>query len=188
MPHPPAGATDRVHGAARWEGAGVRQRPSSQVPHRRVRFGCGGSCVSFNGPRSAPRPTSLKAAVLFEVAKRIATRQAAGQLGLSDQAHDHNITQPAATRAALGTASRVRPEPLKPGLPDTSRRLRCVSAESVCRYPSNQYQEPARKPPLRVFRFAAGRFTASMALLLILSFSRADLLSTSGSPPTLWLR
>ena len=70
MPHPPAGATDRVHSAARWEGAGVRQRPSSQVPHRRVRFGCGGSCVSFNGPRSAPRPTSLKAAVLFEVAKR----------------------------------------------------------------------------------------------------------------------
>lgn len=65
MPHPPAGATDRVHGAARWEGAGVRQRPSSQVPHRRVRFGCGGCCVSFNGPRSAPRPTSLKAAVLF---------------------------------------------------------------------------------------------------------------------------
>ena len=159
MPHPPAGATDRVHGAARWEGAGVRQRPSSQVPHRRVRFGCGGCCVSFNGPRSAPRPTSLKAAVLFEVAKRIATRQAAGQLGLSDQAHDHNITQPAATRAALGTASRVRPEPLKPGLPDTSRRLRCVSAESVCRYPSNQYQEPApgRRPDAGLSRRGSRR-------------------------------
>jgi hypothetical protein len=30
--------------------------------------------------------------------------------------HEHNITQPAATRAALGAASRIRSEPLKPGL------------------------------------------------------------------------
>ena len=35
----------------------------------------------------------------------------------SDQADDYDITRPAATRAALGAASRVRPEPLKPGLP-----------------------------------------------------------------------
>jgi len=34
-----------------------------------------------------------------------------------DQVDDYDITRPAATRAALGAASRVRPEPLKPGLP-----------------------------------------------------------------------
>jgi hypothetical protein len=34
-----------------------------------------------------------------------------------DQVDDYDITRPAATRPALGAASRVRPEPLKPGLP-----------------------------------------------------------------------
>ena len=36
----------------------------------------------------------------------------------SDQAHGHDLTRPAATRAALGAASRVRPEPLKPRHPN----------------------------------------------------------------------
>ena len=35
----------------------------------------------------------------------------------SDQTHNHDVTPPAATQAALGTASRGRPEPLKPRLP-----------------------------------------------------------------------
>ena len=33
------------------------------------------------------------------------------------KADDYDITRPAATRPALGAASRVRPEPLKPGIP-----------------------------------------------------------------------
>jgi hypothetical protein len=42
------------------------------------------------------------------------------QRPLSDQAHDHDVTQPAAARAVLGATTCVPPEPLNPGLSATA--------------------------------------------------------------------
>jgi hypothetical protein len=99
-----------------------------------------------------------------EVARRIATRHGAvGQLRAdlvsparrarpgprkargshSDQTCDHDLTRTAATEAALGAASGVRPEPLKPRQIATRRS---VSVGCVAEPPANHSQSPARPP------------------------------------------
>jgi len=73
----------------------------------------------------------------------------------SDPTHHHDPTRPAATPTALGAASHVRPEPLKPRLQTPSRRPRCASV--VCRRTLNQYQTALRAgPPLHVSALLCG--------------------------------
>jgi hypothetical protein len=46
----------------------------------------------------------------------------------SDQTYGHDLTRAAATQAALGAASHVRPEPLKPPQSTTRRRVSLLIA------------------------------------------------------------
>ena len=59
----------------------------------------------------------------------------------SDETYDHDLTRAAGTEAALGAASGVRPEPLKPRQIATRRS---VSVGCVAEPPANHSQSPAR--------------------------------------------
>jgi hypothetical protein len=61
----------------------------------------------------------------------------------SDETYDHDLTRAAGTEAALGAASGVRPEPLKPRQIATRRS---VSVGCVAEPPANHSQSPARPP------------------------------------------
>ena len=82
----------------------------------------------------------------------------------SDQAHDHDITRPAATRPPLRAASRVRPEPLKlHGYHDARDVFRWSVGE-----PSDQYSCGAARagPPLHAghtWRCVKGTFTGQLS-------------------------
>ena len=80
------------------------------------------STPALHPPQAVPVPDDHPAAALWwrilDQLPQMPNQDPAGpQCRPSDHQHSHDVTRPAATRAALGTASRVRPEPLKPPLP-----------------------------------------------------------------------
>jgi hypothetical protein len=107
-----------------------------------IRENCGGSLV-------LPTRGSPAAALWWRILDQLPqTPNTNPQLSPpSEQAHDYDLRRPAATRPALGAASRARPEPLKP--------RRAITTPEMCFGGLLPNSSGAARPPYAPHTFVA---------------------------------